>query len=712
MQILTVVIPKLEQWQQQGAVGQRKITQWTRYLTVAIALMQSTGLAFLFHNGGGGLRRRQHRRLDLVPATSTARRVLLVVLTLTAGTALLMWMGELITQRGIGNGMSLLIFASVVSQLPADGRRRPGRGGHGRHGPGHRAWSPGDPGGHRVRRAGPAAHPGAVRQAGGGPADVRRPEHLHPAQGQPVRRHPDHLRQLGAVPAGAAQPTSSRPTAGADGSGGAGSTTNLVQPDQPRLHRRLRPADRRLRLLLHGDHFDPAKQADTIRKQGGFIPGIRPGPQTERYLAKILNRITLPGALFIAVVALVPALSWPILGPTPALQLGFGGTSILIAVGVALETMKQIDSQLMMRNYEGFLKSVTARRYARPGVRWSSSAARAPARARSAPGCRAHYGVPHISTGDMLRGAVARGHRVRPQGQGVHGRRRARARRRHGRHRRRAARPGRRRSRGFILDGFPRTVGQAEALRDHRRPPLDVAVDLEVPDDVVVDRLVPPRLHRLRHQLLGRRPAATTGPATCAAARSSSATTTPRRSAAGSPLYEQRDLAADRLVRRARPAGRGRRRRHRRRGHDRLVAAIDGRAGDRRDGAELPVAPRSQRRRAAPRCAGPAGSWPRCTSASAPPSGPASPPASSTASAARSSTDRGRPLELPRRTRRLPGGDLHVAQRHDRPRHPRRHACSRRATSSPSTAGRSSTASTATPPSRRRSAQVSDEAAR
>jgi preprotein translocase subunit SecY len=108
--------------------------------------------------------------------------------------------------------------------------------------------------------------------------------------------------------------------------------------------------------------FDPHRQADQIRKQGGFIPGIRPGPQTERYLARILNRITLPGALFIAAVALIPAF---ILGQAlgggsssgAGTQLGFFGISILIAVGVALETMKQIDSQLMMRNYEGFLKS-------------------------------------------------------------------------------------------------------------------------------------------------------------------------------------------------------------------------------------------------------------------------------------------------------------------------------------------------------------------
>jgi preprotein translocase subunit SecY len=129
---------------------------------------------------------------------------------------------------------------------------------------------------------------------------------------------------------------------------------NLVQPDAP-VHMLV------FGLLIIGFAyfytaitFDPVKQADTLRKQGGFIPGIRPGPQTERYLGKILSRITLPGALFIAAVALVPSLL--ITQFLPGSQVVFSGISILIAVGVALETMKQIDSQLMMRNYEGFLK--------------------------------------------------------------------------------------------------------------------------------------------------------------------------------------------------------------------------------------------------------------------------------------------------------------------------------------------------------------------
>jgi preprotein translocase subunit SecY len=117
MQILTVVIPKLQEWQQQGAVGQKKITQWTRYVTIGISILQATGLVFLFHNGGGGLTGNQSN-LDLVPNFGP-QRVILIVTTFTAGSALLMWMGELITNRGIGNGMSLIIFCSVVSSLPS-----------------------------------------------------------------------------------------------------------------------------------------------------------------------------------------------------------------------------------------------------------------------------------------------------------------------------------------------------------------------------------------------------------------------------------------------------------------------------------------------------------------------------------------------------------------------------------------------------------------
>ena len=355
MQILAVVIPKLEEWQKQGAVGQRKITQWTRYLTVAIAVMQSTGLAFLFHNGGGGFGQSNTTGLYLIP-NFTVPRVLLIVLTLTAGTALLMWMGELITQRGIGNGMSLLIFASVVSQLPAQGGRVKAEAGN----------------------AALLALIGLFLVLLVCIVFVEQGQRRIPVQfakrvvgrrmyGGQSTYIPLKVNQSGVIPIIFASSVLYLPLLlsqvlpSDEGSWGVSVQRwvddYLASPTSP------------LYLLIYGlliigfayfytaITFDPAQQADTIRKQGGFIPGIRPGPQTEKYLAHILSRITLPGALFIASVALLPSIFLTLVLPgDSAATFAFGGTSVLIAVGVALETMKQIDSQLMMRNYEGFLK--------------------------------------------------------------------------------------------------------------------------------------------------------------------------------------------------------------------------------------------------------------------------------------------------------------------------------------------------------------------
>src|SRR6476659_9480104 len=351
MQILTVVIPKLEQWQQQGAVGQRKITQWTRYLTIAIALVQSFGLTYLFHNGGGGFGRlRNTTNLDLFAGNYTLSRVLLSVLTLVAGTALLMWMGELITQRGIGNGMSLLIFASVVSTIPASGGQIKAEKGT--------AW--------------------LIALIGVGVAIlvaivfIEQGQRRIPVQfakrvvgrrmyGGQSTYIPLKVNQAGVIPIIFASSVLYLPVlAGnvlpADGWGKSvqGFINDYVIAQDNIVHIAL------YGLLIIGFtyfytliSFDPHQQADTIRKQGGFIPGIRPGPQTERYLGKIVSRITLPGALFITAIALLPAV---MLEVANIRNFPFAGTTILIAVGVALETMKQIDSQLMMRNYEGFLK--------------------------------------------------------------------------------------------------------------------------------------------------------------------------------------------------------------------------------------------------------------------------------------------------------------------------------------------------------------------
>src|SRR5256714_1021442 len=208
LQLMTVVVPKLEALQKEGESGYAKINQYTRYLTVALAALQALGYGVLFQRQG------------IIPHGMS--RLVLIVIPLTAGTTLLMWMGELITKRGIGNGISLLIFPSIISRLPT------------------------------------------------------------------ARK--------------------------------------------------------------------PVDQADNLRKQGGYIPGIRPGPSTAAYLDRVLTRLTLPGALFLAAVAVLPTLFIKYFNISQASRSFLGGTSVLIAVGVALDTMRQMESQMMMRRYEGFLR--------------------------------------------------------------------------------------------------------------------------------------------------------------------------------------------------------------------------------------------------------------------------------------------------------------------------------------------------------------------
>src|SRR5918996_1054791 len=345
MQLLAVVIPKLEEWQQQGQVGQKKITQWTRYLTVALALMQSTGIVFALHQGGGSFLGSQALAgIDLIPKFS-APRVLLVVATLTAGTAMIMWLGELITQRGIGNGMSLLIFASVVSRLPAQGSRIFAEGGYLQ--------------GSVVVLMGVAMIVGIVFVESGQrriPVQFAKRVVGRRMYGGQSTYIPLKVNQSGVIPVIFASSILSFPALIATATPWEGLqefiNDNLVQ-NQSWFYIGMYTL-----LIIFFAYFytaiafNPAQQADIIRKQGGFIPGIRPGPPTERYLAKTLNRITLPGSLFLATIAIAPLLVFALWDIN---QFPFGGTALLITVGVALETMKQIDSQLMMRNYEGFL---------------------------------------------------------------------------------------------------------------------------------------------------------------------------------------------------------------------------------------------------------------------------------------------------------------------------------------------------------------------
>jgi preprotein translocase subunit SecY len=347
IQILGVVVPKLQEWQEAGAVGQRKITQWTRYLALAIALLQATALTFLFGRGGGGalLGGRQAPDVILLPGFPLDR-VMVVILTLTAGTCLLMWMGEMITQRGIGNGMSILIFASVVSALPFQY--------------------------YAILKENKWVVFGVLVAISIGIVVaivfIEQGQRRIPVQfakrvvgrrqyGGQSTYIPLKVDQAGVIPIIFASSILLLPallTNIFDWAWLQNFVNTYVLNSQNWLHIIF------YALLIIGFAyfynaiaFDPVKQADQIRKQGGFIPGIRPGPQTERYLQRILNRITLPGAAFIAAIAILPSI---VLSIGKVNQFPFGGTTVLIAVGVALETMKQIDSQLMLRNYEGFLK--------------------------------------------------------------------------------------------------------------------------------------------------------------------------------------------------------------------------------------------------------------------------------------------------------------------------------------------------------------------
>src|SRR3954447_5300821 len=347
MQLLGVVIPKLEQWQQEGQSGQKKITQWTRYLTVGLALIQSTGFVFALKEGKQGvLGFAGFQGTNMIPGFN-ASRAALIILTWTAGTALVMWLGELITQRGVGNGMSILIFASVVSRLPAQGGEIFAQGG----------WFKGTV----VVGIGILMIAAIVFVESGQrriPVQFAKRVVGRRMYGGQSTYIPLKVNQSGVIPVIFASSILAFPAliASALGNNAVG-LQEWINDNLVNNHGWWYITFYTLLIIFFSYFytaiaFNPAQQADIIRKQGGFIPGIRPGPPTERYLAKVLNRITLPGSLFLATIAVVPLLVFALWDIS---QFPFGGTALLITVGVALETMKQIDSQLMMRNYEGFL---------------------------------------------------------------------------------------------------------------------------------------------------------------------------------------------------------------------------------------------------------------------------------------------------------------------------------------------------------------------
>ncbi len=336
LQLLQVVVPSIEKLSKEGEVGQARITQYTRYLTVGLAFAQSIGYVFLFKSFQASAGQPVIDKFD-------APHVFLIVISLTAGTILLMWMGELITQRGIGNGISLMIFASIVTRLP--------------HGV-QAWWTSPDP----VFKV---MMPFIALAVVAGIVFVQEGQRRIPVQyakrvigrrmtsgGQTYL--PLRVNMAGVIPViFAASLMAFPPTVG-----------QLINtPVTKDIAAFFTPngwayvVGESLLIVVFtyfytAVTFNPVDQAENLKKYGGFIPGVRPGRPTAEFLDRILARLTFPGAIYLAAVAALPTI---LINQTSA-NFFFGGTSILIVIGVALDTMKQLEAQLMMRNYEGFLK--------------------------------------------------------------------------------------------------------------------------------------------------------------------------------------------------------------------------------------------------------------------------------------------------------------------------------------------------------------------
>jgi preprotein translocase subunit SecY len=350
LQLLTVVIPRLEALKKEGASGTAKITQYTRYLTLVLAVLNSTAFVTLAING----QLFKGCSLDLVYDKGVFP-ILTMILTMTAGTGVIMWLGELITDRGVGNGMSVMIFTQIAAQFPAS------------------LWSM------KESREGAAGWfifaivmvIGLAVMAG--VIFMEQAQRRIPVQyakrmvgrrllGGTSTYIPIKVNQAGVIPIIFASSMLYLPVLYAQFQPG---TADAPNPISNWIAANLTSGSWVYELIYFlliiffayfyvSITFDPVEVSDNMKKYGGFIPGVRAGGPTERYLAHVLSRLTAPGALYLGFIALIPAIAFVILGTQN--KFPFGGTSILIIVGVGLDTVKQIQSQLQQRNYEGFLR--------------------------------------------------------------------------------------------------------------------------------------------------------------------------------------------------------------------------------------------------------------------------------------------------------------------------------------------------------------------
>jgi preprotein translocase subunit SecY len=343
LQLLTVVIPRLETLKKEGQAGTAKITQYTRYLTLGLAILQSTGIVALARSGQIF---RGSCDLPLL-VNNKITTTLLMVITMTAGTAMIMWFGELITDRGIGNGMSILIFTSVVSSFPSA------------------LWAIKNEHGYDVFAI--VVGVGLVIMAA--VIFMEQAQRRIPVQyarrmvgrkmfGGTSTYIPLKVNQAGVIPVIFASSLLYLPALAAQfnptAPWSAWVNGHLVRGDHPYYMIVFFLLNVFFTYFYVAITFNPNEVADNMKKYGGFVPGIRAGKPTEDYLAYVLSRITFTGAMYLGLVALVPLIALRVVNATQSFP--FGGTSLLIMVGVGLDTVKQIESQLQQRHYEGFLR--------------------------------------------------------------------------------------------------------------------------------------------------------------------------------------------------------------------------------------------------------------------------------------------------------------------------------------------------------------------
>jgi len=340
MQLLTMAIPSLEELQKEGEEGSRKINQYTRYATVVLALIQAVGISVGLFRGA------------LINQDTFS--IITVVLTLTAGTSFLMWLGEEITEKGVGNGISLLIFAGIVSRLPGGIKHTIALARQG-----------------ELKLLPIAVFVVMVLLIIIGVIAIQEGTRKIPVQyakrvvgrkmyGGQSSHIPLKVNQAGVIPVIFAMSMLQFPHTISYFVGKEGKFAHFLNTWlSPNVAPGIFIYNLLSALLIifftyfyTAATFNPVEIAINMKKNGGFIPGIRPGKPTSEFLNKILTRITLAGALFLAIITIVPTI---LMGATK-IPIAFGGTAVLIVVGVALETMKQIEAQLLMRHYQGFLK--------------------------------------------------------------------------------------------------------------------------------------------------------------------------------------------------------------------------------------------------------------------------------------------------------------------------------------------------------------------